>query len=159
MGVSAGAPASLDERFMAEALQQARQAGASGEVPVGAVITLDDRILAAAANSPIRLDDPTAHAEILALRAAGATRGNYRLPDTTIYVTLEPCPMCAAAMVHARVGRLVYAAADPRTGAAGSIMNLAQDARLNHRMTVDSGVLADESRALLQAFFRERRGS
>ena len=147
-----------DERFMTEALEQARRAGRDGEVPVGAVLVADGEIVAAAGNAPIRRQDPTAHAEILALRAASERLGNYRLPGSTLYVTLEPCPMCAGAMVHARVARLVFAAADPKAGAAGSIMNLAQDARLNHRLTVDSGILAEAAAALLQAFFAERRG-
>jgi tRNA(adenine34) deaminase len=146
-----------DESFMAEALAFARAAERDGEVPVGAVIVIDGEIVAAAANAPIRLNDPTAHAEILTLRQAGERVGNYRLPGSTVYVTLEPCAMCAAAMVHARVARLVYAAADPKTGAAGSIMNLVQDARLNHRLEVDGGVLASEAAALLQTFFRQRR--
>ena len=142
---------------MSEALALARGAGSEGEVPVGAVIVFDSQVVAAAGNAPIRRNDPTAHAEILALRAAGAALGNYRLPGTTIYVTLEPCPMCAAALVHARVSRLVYATADPKTGAAGSIMNLTGNDRLNHRLVVAGGVLAAESTALLQEFFREKR--
>ena len=147
----------LDEQFMAQALALAREAGRNGEVPVGAVLAIGDEVLATGANAPIRLNDPTAHAEILALREGGARLGNYRLTGATLYVTLEPCPMCAAAMVHARVERLVYGAADPKTGAAGSIMNLTQDTRLNHRLDVDRGVLSGEATALLQAFFRERR--
>ena len=146
-----------DEQYMAEALVLARAAERDGEVPVGAVLVIDGAVVAVAANAPIRLNDPTAHAEILTLRAAGERIGNYRLTGATLYVTLEPCPMCASAMVHARVERLVYAAADPKTGAAGSIMNLVQDERLNHRLEVEGGVLANESRDLLQAFFRERR--
>ena len=146
-----------DEQFMTEALVLARAAGRDGEVPVGAVLVIDDAVVAGAANAPIGLNDPTAHAEILTLRAAGECVGNYRLTGATLYVTLEPCPMCASAMVHARVERLVYATADPKTGAAGSIMNLVQDERLNHRLEVEGGVLANESRDLLQAFFRERR--
>ena len=146
-----------DETFMAEALALARAAEQDGEVPVGAVIVIDGEVVAAAANAPIWLNDPTAHAEILALRQAGERVGNYRLPGSTLYVTLEPCAMCAAAMVHARVTRLVYAAADRKTGAAGSIMNIVQDSRLNHRLEVDGGVLASEAASLLQAFFRQRR--
>jgi tRNA(adenine34) deaminase len=155
--MSSSSDASRDEHFMSAALALARAAERDGEVPVGAVLVLDDEIVASAANAPIRRNDPTAHAEILALRQAGERVGNYRLPGAVLYVTLEPCPMCAAAMVHARVARLVYAAADPKTGAAGSIMNLTQDPRLNHRLDVAGGVLADESRTLLQSFFRERR--
>ena len=149
--------ATADEQFMAEALVLARAAQADGEVPVGAVLVVDERIVAGAANAPISRNDPTAHAEILTLRAGGERLGNYRLPGCTLYVTLEPCPMCAAALVHARVGRLVYAAADPKTGAAGSVMDLTRDARLNHQLTVESGVLADEASVLLKEFFRARR--
>lgn len=144
---------------MAEALALAESAEASGEVPVGAVLVLEDRIIAGAANAPIGNNDPTAHAEVLALRAAGDRIGNYRLPGSTLYVTLEPCPMCAAALVHARVSRLVYAAADPKSGAAGTVMDLARDPRLNHQLTVDGGVLADEASAQLRSFFRARRAS
>jgi tRNA(adenine34) deaminase len=146
-----------DERFMREALALAESAATQGEVPVGAVLVVDGKIVAGAANAPISRNDPTAHAEILALRAAGERVGNYRLPGTTLYVTLEPCPMCAAAMVHARVERLVYGAADPKTGAAGSAFDLARDSRLNHRIAVTGGVLAVETARLLQDFFRERR--
>ena len=144
---------------MAEALALARVAQADGEVPVGAVLVLDGEIIASAANAPISRNDPTAHAEVLALRAAGERVGNYRLPGSILYVTLEPCPMCAAAMVHARVNRLVYAATDSKTGAAGTVMDLTRDARLNHQLTVDSGVLADRASMLLKEFFRARRGS
>jgi tRNA(adenine34) deaminase len=147
-----------DLRFMQEALALAVSAARDGEVPVGAVLVMDDAVVAGASNAPIRLNDPTAHAEMLTLRAAGESRANYRLPGSTLYVTLEPCPMCAAAMVHARVARLVFGAADPKTGAAGSLMNLVQDSRLNHQLTVAGGVLADDAAALLQEFFRARRG-
>ena len=147
----------FDRRCMARALELARQAAGHGEVPVGAVLVKDGEIIAEAANRPIANNDPTAHAEILALRRAGERLGNYRLPGTTLYVTLEPCPMCAGAMVHARVGRLVYAAADPRTGAAGSVFNLADHEALNHRMDVTAGVCADEAGQLLKAFFVARR--
>jgi tRNA(adenine34) deaminase len=155
--MTADAVSDLDRQFMAEALALAEQAARSGEVPVGAVLVKDGETIAASANAPIRLNDPTAHAEILALRTGGARLANYRLPGTALYVSLEPCPMCAAAIVHARVERLVFGAADPKTGAAGSVTNLVQDARLNHRLTVVGGVLAEEAGALLQAFFRERR--
>lgn len=155
--MTADAAAELDTRFMAEALALAAGAAQSGEVPVGAVLVKDGEAIATSANGPIRLNDPTAHAEILALRAGGARLANYRLPGTTLYVSLEPCPMCAAAIVHARVDRLVFGAADPKTGAAGSVMNLVQDPRLNHQLTVVGGVLANEAGELLQAFFRERR--
>jgi len=142
---------------MREALALARAAGEAGEVPVGAVLVRDGEIIARAANAPIGLDDPTAHAEILALREGARHVGNYRLPGTTIYVTLEPCAMCAGALVHARVERLVYAAADPKAGACGSVMDIVRDPRLNHSLSVAGGVLADDSAALLQAFFRARR--
>jgi tRNA(adenine34) deaminase len=148
-----------DIKFMRAALALAQSAESAGEVPVGAVLVIDDAIVASAANSPIQLHDPTAHAEILAVREAGKRIGNYRLPQATLYVTLEPCPMCAAALVHARIARLVYAAADPKSGAAGSVMDLARDTRLNHRIEVDGGVLADEAATLLRNFFRARRVS
>ena len=143
--------------FMQRALELARAAEAEGEVPVGAVLVKDGEIVAEGFNQPISSCDPTAHAEIVALRGAAARVENYRLPGTTLYVTLEPCPMCAGAMVHARVGRLVFAAADPRTGSAGSVFDLVRSEELNHRLEVESGVLADESAALLRAFFLARR--
>jgi len=146
-----------DLRYMREALAYARAAEAAGEVPVGAVLVRDGEIIGRARNRPIGANDPTAHAEILALREAAAATGNYRLTGTTLYVTLEPCPMCAGALVHARVARLVYGAADPRAGAAGSVFDLVRSVALNHRMEVCAGVLADESRELLQGFFRARR--
>lgn len=156
--MSAASPTEIDGHCMTEALHLARDAAGRGEVPVGAVLARDGEIIARAANTPISRNDPTAHAEVLVLREAGARLGNYRLTGTTLYVTLEPCPMCAAALVHARVARLVYAAADPKTGAAGSLMNLVQDPRLNHRLEVTSGLMADTSTAILQEFFRARRG-
>jgi tRNA(adenine34) deaminase len=146
-----------DDSFMRQALDLARQAQAAGEVPIGCVVTLDDRVVGLGFNQPITSADPTAHAEIVALRAAARTLANYRLPGCTLYVTLEPCSMCAGAMVHARIARLVYGAPDPRGGAAGSVFNLVQAPALNHRMTVTGGVLVEESRALLQEFFRARR--
>jgi tRNA(adenine34) deaminase len=146
-----------DELFMREALELARRAEAAGEVPVGAVIVGESGIIARGWNQPIGSCDPTAHAEIMALREAARVRGNYRLPGCTLYVTLEPCPMCAGALVHARIDRLVYGASDPRAGAAGSVFNLVQTAELNHRMEVTGGVLAEECRAQLQEFFRSRR--
>jgi tRNA(adenine34) deaminase len=146
-----------DVLFMRRALELARDAEACGEVPVGAVIVKDGEIVAEGSNRPIRSHDPTAHAEIVAMRAAAMALENYRIPGTTLYVTLEPCPMCTGAMVHARIERLVYAASDPRTGAAGSVFDLACNDALNHRMEVIGGVLANESAALLQAFFSARR--
>ena len=143
---------------MRRALVLARSAAEQGEVPVGALLVGNDgMVLAESANAPIATHDATAHAEIRVLRAAGRAMGNYRLPDTTLYVTLEPCPMCAGALVHARVGRIVFGTADPRTGACGSVFDLVRSDRLNHRIEVVEGVLAEECAELLQAFFAERR--
>ena len=147
-----------DAAFMRAALGHAQAAARCGEVPVGAVLVRDERIIAGAGNNPIASHDPTAHAEIRALRAAGATLASYRLTDTTLYVTLEPCVMCAAAIVHARVRRLVFGAWDPKAGGAGSIANVFTLAGLNHRVDVFGGVLMDECAALLQEFFAQRRG-
>ena len=146
-----------DERFMRRALELARAAEAAGEVPVGAVIVKDGAIVAEGWNRPIGTCDPTAHAEIIALRAAGTALGTYRLTDTTLYVTLEPCPMCAGAMVHARVRRLVYGATDPRAGAAGTVFNVVQHPALNHRLDCTGGVLGEECASLLRDFFVARR--
>jgi tRNA(adenine34) deaminase len=146
-----------DEFYMRRAIELARQAEAAGEVPVGAVIVRDEAIVAEGFNRPISTHDPTAHAEMIAMRAAAARSDSYRLSGTTLYVTLEPCAMCAGAMVHARVERLVYAAADPRAGAAGSIFNVVQNPALNHRLYVDAGVLGDECGSLLRNFFIARR--
>jgi len=143
--------------FMSRALELAREAAAAGEVPVGAVIVKDGRIVAEGWNRPIGNCDPTAHAEIIALRAAGVALDTYRLTDTTLYVTLEPCAMCAGAMVHARVRRLVFGATDPRAGAAGSVFNVVQNSALNHRIECSGGVLAEESGMLLREFFAARR--
>ncbi len=142
---------------MAKALALARIAADAGEVPVGAVLVRDGVSLATAHNSPIADHDPTAHAEIRALRAAGQALTNYRLTGTTLYVTLEPCAMCAVAMVHARVERLVFGAADPRVGAAGSAWDLVRDHRFNHQILVTQGVLAQPCERLLRDFFRARR--
>ena len=146
-----------DEKFMRRALELAREAEAAGEVPVGAVIVKDGAILAEGWNRPIGTNDPSAHAEMVALRAAGAALGTYRLLDTTLYVTLEPCPMCAGAMVHARHGRVVYGATDPRAGACGTVFNIVQHPALNHRLECDGGVLAEECGTLLRGFFVARR--
>ncbi len=143
---------------MERAITLARQAAALGEVPVGAVLVRAGEILGEGYNCPIRACDPTAHAEILALRQAAARIGNYRLPDSTLYVTLEPCPMCAGAIVHARVKRVVFGAVDPRAGAGGAVFNLLQAERLNHRTDVTAGLAADVCSALLREFFRRRRG-
>ncbi len=147
----------LDDKYMRRALELARFAEAAGEVPVGAVIVKDGEIVAEGWNRPIGTCDPTAHAEMVALRAAGTALGTYRLIDTTLYVTLEPCAMCASAMVHARVRRLVFGATDPRAGAAGSVFNIVQHAALNHRMESSGGVLAEECGTLLRDFFAARR--
>lgn len=147
-----------DAVFMRRAIELAREAEAAGEVPVGALIVRDGEIVAEGFNRPISTHDPTAHAEMVALRAAAARLDNYRLLGTTLYVTLEPCAMCAGAMVHARVQRLVYAAGDPRAGAAGSIFNVVQNPALNHRLEVVPGVLAEECGSMLRNFFVQRRG-
>ena len=149
-------PGDID--FMRLALEQASRARAAGEVPVGAVLVSADRVIAAGANRPIACNDPTAHAEIDALRAAGQALGSYRLTGTTLYVTLEPCAMCAMAIVHARVRRLVFGAWDPRAGAAGSVTDIFALPGLNHRVDVFGGVLMEECGALLKEFFAERRG-
>ena len=146
-----------DETFMRRALELARQAEIAGEVPVGAVIVRDDVIIAEGWNQPIHARDPSAHAEMIALRAAGQALSSYRLLDTTLYVTLEPCTMCAGAMIHARVRRLVFGATDPRAGAAGSVFNVVQHPALNHRIEFAPGVLAEECGALLREFFVARR--
>jgi tRNA(adenine34) deaminase len=146
-----------DAACMSRALELARMAEASGEVPVGAVIARNGSIVGEGWNRPIGANDPTAHAEIVALRAAAQNLNTYRLLDTTLYVTLEPCAMCAGAMVHSRVRRLVYGATDPRAGAAGSVFNIVQHTALNHRLEVVGGVMAEECGALLRAFFAARR--
>jgi tRNA(Arg) A34 adenosine deaminase TadA len=147
-----------DAAFMRVALERAAAAGAEGEVPIGAVLVRGEEIIATGANAPIASHDPSAHAEIAALRAGGQALGSYRLTDTTLYVTLEPCVMCAAAIVHARVRRLVFGAWDARAGGAGSIVNVFALPGLNHRVDVFGGVLIDECARLLQEFFARRRG-
>jgi tRNA(adenine34) deaminase len=146
-----------DVDFMRRALELARRAEAAGEVPVGAVVVVDGVVVGEGFNQPVGTHDPTAHAEILALRAAGAALERYRLGGATLYVTLEPCPMCAAAMVHARVTRLVFGAWDPRQGAAGSAFDLTRSRALNHSLDAFGGVLSDECGALLKDFFARRR--
>jgi tRNA(adenine34) deaminase len=146
-----------DARWMRAALDEADIAQARGEVPVGAVVVIGDAIVGRGHNLTVGADDPCGHAEILALRGAGREIGNYRLNGATLYVTLEPCPMCAGAMIHARIARLVYGAPDPKTGAAGSVFDVLGDARHNHRVEVEGGVLADDCGARLRAFFRARR--
>jgi tRNA(adenine34) deaminase len=153
-----GTDVDLDRDLMAQALACARTAESSGEVPVGAlIVSASGAVLARAANAPIALHDPTAHAEVLALRAAGQALGNYRLPGCVLYVTLEPCAMCVGALVHARIARIVYGASDPKTGACGSVFDLAASPRLNHRIVVTGGVRAEESGELLKRFFAARR--
>ena len=147
-----------DIDFMRLALEQAACARSAGEVPVGAVLVSGDRVIAGGANRPIASNDPTAHAEIEALRSGGVALGSYRLTDTTLYVTLEPCPMCAMAIVHARVRRLVFGAWDPRAGAAGSVTDIFALPGLNHRVDVFGGVLMEDCGALLREFFAQRRG-
>lgn len=141
------------------ALEQAALGAQAGEVPVGAVLVRNGELVAAGFNQPIGLCDPTAHAEVVALRAAAQALNNYRLPDTTLYVTIEPCAMCAGALVHARVRRLVFGAVEPRAGAVVSSLQLLAGEQLNHRIEVEGGVLGDECSAIMKAFFRDRRAS
>ena len=148
-----------DREAMEAALAEARKAAEAGEVPIGAVAIRDDAIVGHGQNRVLRDNDPTAHAEIVALRGAAAALGNYRLNGCTLYVTLEPCAMCAGAMIHARIDRLVYAADDPKAGAAGSVLAVLNHPLLNHQMVVEQGILAEESGELLRGFFRERRSS
>ena len=146
-----------DMAWMREAIAVARNAEATGEVPVGAVVVWDGECIGRGGNRVIAASDATAHAEIVALRDAGRTQGNYRLPDTTLYVTLEPCVMCAGAIIHARVARVVYGARDPKAGAAGSVFDVLGSDKLNHRVEITGGVLQDECTHLLAAFFQRRR--
>jgi len=146
-----------DFDWMQAALAEALQAAAGGEVPIGAVVVRGGEIVARGQNRMLRDLDPTAHAEIVALRAAAAAVGNYRLPGCSLYVTLEPCTMCAGAMIHARLDKLVFATADPKAGAAGSVLAVINHPQLNHKMQVEQGILAEESAELLRSFFRERR--
>jgi tRNA(adenine34) deaminase len=147
----------IDIQFMQEALAEARAAAAAGEVPVGAVLVHDGKILSRSGNRTIRDNDPTAHAEIVVLREAARLLGNYRLADTTLYVTIEPCSMCAGAIIQARVPRLVYGAEDPKGGAVRSCFEILSHARLNHHVEITSGVLAADCASILQSFFAERR--
>jgi tRNA(adenine34) deaminase len=148
---------SVDEGFMRQALDEARRGLERGEVPVGAVVVRDGVVLGRAHNAPVGLADPTAHAEILALREAGRAVGNYRLTGATLYVTVEPCPMCCGAALHARLARVVYGAPDPKAGAAASLYRLLDDVRLNHRVEATGGVLGDECGAMLTRFFETKR--
>jgi tRNA(adenine34) deaminase len=152
-------PVRADELWMEEALREARRAEALGEVPVGAVIVCDGAIVARAGNRNLIDNDPTGHAEILALRQAGAAIGNHRLLDCEIFVTIEPCAMCAGALVHARLKRVVYGADDPKAGAAGSVLEVLNHPQLNHRVEITRGILASRCMDLLQAFFRRKRDS
>lgn len=147
-----------DEHFMGLALDLAREAGAAGEVPVGALVVLEGDVVGRGYNQPIGRHDPTAHAEIMALRDAATRLGNYRLPGCTLYVTLEPCAMCAGAIMHARIEHVVFGARDPKTGAAGSVIDLFAESRLNHHTTIVGGVLGDACGSLLSGFFAARRG-
>ncbi len=144
-------------KFMRLALSEAQKAAREGEVPVGAVVVHEGKVLARAHNRPLHLHDPTAHAEVLALRRAAGKLGNYRLESCTLYVTIEPCAMCAGAMIHARIGHLIFGARDPKAGASGSALNVVNHPRLNHQFEVTEGVLAKECAAILSAFFKQRR--
>ena len=147
----------LDHQFMMQALEQAKLAAQEGEVPVGAVLVQHGKVISKAFNRPISNHDPSAHAEMLALRSAAGEIENYRLPGSTLYVTLEPCVMCAGAMLHARVDRVVFGARDPKTGAAGSAVDIFSINQLNHQTTVDGGILESECGQVLRDFFKERR--
>jgi tRNA(adenine34) deaminase len=146
-----------DEMWMRQALYLAKQAESAGEVPVGAILVYEGEVIGEGANSPIAHHDPSSHAEINALRQGALHQKNYRLPNTTLYITLEPCAMCAGAIIQARVAKVVYGATDPKTGAAGSVFNILQHEQLNHRVTITKGVLATECGQLLSDFFRKKR--
>jgi tRNA(adenine34) deaminase len=152
-----GIASSIDEKWMALAIEQAKLAEKIEEVPVGAVLVQDNQLIASAHNQPISNNDPTAHAEIQLLRAAGKQLNNYRFPDTTLYVTLEPCTMCLGAMIHARVSRIVFGAYDEKTGVCGSCQDLSTSKCFNHSIETEGGILADECKQLLQKFFKKRR--
>ena len=149
--------AELDRQFMQQALDQAKLAAIAGEVPVGAVLVRDGQVISTGFNQSISKSDPSAHAEMMALRAAAHDESNYRLPGTTLYVTLEPCIMCAGAMLHARVERVVFGTADPKTGAAGSVLNVFLEKKINHQTQVEGGIMGDECGKILRDFFKERR--
>ena len=149
--------AELDHQFMEQAIEQAQLAAAANEVPVGAVLVRDGKVISSGFNQPISHHDPSAHAEMLALREAARVEANYRLPGTTLYVTLEPCAMCSGAILHARVERLVFGAPDPKTGAAGSVLDVFSSKEINHQTSVEGGVMSKECGQLLRSFFRERR--
>ncbi len=147
----------LDQQYMQEAIEEARAAERAGEVPVGAVLTLDGQVIGRGSNRTLRDTDPTAHAEIVAIRAGARAVGNYRILGATLYVTIEPCAMCAGAVIQARIARLVYGADDPKGGAVRSCFEILNDPRLNHRLEVEAGVMAEEAASLLQSFFASRR--
>jgi tRNA(adenine34) deaminase len=149
--------AELDHQFMQHAFEQAQLAAAAGEVPVGAVLVRDGQIISKAFNKPISNHDPSAHAEMLALREAATAEQNYRLPGSTLYVTLEPCTMCSGAILHARVDRVVFGAPDPKTGAAGSVLDVFSSKLINHQTSIEGGVMGEEYGQLLRSFFKERR--
>lgn len=145
------------EQYMQLAIELAKTAGQSGEVPVGAIVVKNGKIIGRGCNAPIQLNDPSAHAEMLAIRDAAKTLGNYRLVDCTLYVTLEPCAMCAGVIQHARIDNVIFGATDPKTGACGSVVNLMAEEKLNHHAKIEGGILAEACGNLLSAFFRERR--
>lgn len=147
----------LDQQYMRMAIEQAQLAAQSGEVPVGAVLVRDGQVISKAFNKPITNHDPSAHAEMLALRGAALAQENYRIPGSTLYVTLEPCAMCSGAMLHARINRVVYGAPDPKTGAAGSVLDLFSSKQINHQTSVEGGIMSEECGQLLRDFFKGRR--
>ena len=149
--------AELDQQYMRMAIEQAQLAAQSGEVPVGAILVKDGQVISKAFNKPIANHDPSAHAEMLALREAALAQENYRIPDSTLYVTLEPCAMCSGAMLHARIDRVVYGAPDPKTGAAGSVLDIFASKRINHQTSVEGGIMSEECGQLLRDFFKGRR--
>ena len=147
----------LDQQYMRMAIEQAQLAAQSGEVPVGAVLVRDGQVISRAFNKPIANHDPSAHAEMLALREAALADENYRIPGSTLYVTLEPCAMCSGAMLHARIDRVVYGAQDPKTGAAGSVLDIFSSKQINHQTSVEGGIMSEECGQLLRDFFKGRR--
>jgi tRNA(adenine34) deaminase len=149
--------AELDQQYMRMAIEQAQLAAQSGEVPVGAVLVKDGQVISKAFNKPISNHDPSAHAEMLALREAALAEENYRIPGSTLYVTLEPCAMCSGAMLHARIDRVVYGAPDPKTGAAGSVLDIFASKQINHQTSVEGGIMSEECGQLLRDFFKGRR--
>ena len=149
--------AELDQQYMRIAIEQAQLAAQSGEVPVGAVLVKDGQVISKAFNKPIANHDPSAHAEMLAIREAALAEENYRIPGSTLYVTLEPCAMCSGAMLHARIDRVVYGASDPKTGAAGSVLDIFASKQINHQTSVEGGIMSEECGQLLRDFFKGRR--